>query len=380
MKLAFIFNTKFSNYQEQYYTFNLTKEFYQKRYLNYVDELVIIGRSNVVDTPPKGKPLVSPKIQFRCIPEQSQLKRLFYLQQEHEFIKQAIADCDVVICRGWWGTRACRELHKKYMIEVISDAWDAYWNHSWLGKLLAVPIYLLTKKTIREAPYVLYVTTQYLQQRYPTDGKQVGVSDVELFDKPDAQLLAQRIKRIKTGKIPLILGTAAAVDVKYKGQANVIKALAILKKQGKIFQYQLVGGGNSTRLKNLAERLGVAEQVKFLGLIPHSQIFDWYDKIDIYIQPSLQEGLPRAVVEAMSRALPCIGAKTGGIPELIDPSCIYMTGWNMPNKIVKQLLQFTPEKMAQEATRNFERAKDFQEEKLAAIRNHFMEKFIKSNF
>ena len=43
---------------------------------------------------------------------------------------------------------------------------------------------------------------------------------------------------------------------------------------------------------------------------------------DIYIQPSLQEGLPRAVVEAMSTALPCIGFNTGGIPELLEPEYI----------------------------------------------------------
>ena len=44
-----------------------------------------------------------------------------------------------------------------------------------------------------------------------------------------------------------------------------------------------------------------------MGGVPHNKIFQLLDDIDLYIQPSLQEGLPRSVVEAMSRACPIIG-------------------------------------------------------------------------
>lgn len=50
------------------------------------------------------------------------------------------------------------------------------------------------------------------------------------------------------------------------------------------------------------------------------------DTCDIYVQPSLQEGLPRALIEAMSRGCPCIGARTAGIPELLPEECLTSRG------------------------------------------------------
>ena len=47
-------------------------------------------------------------------------------------------------------------------------------------------------------------------------------------------------------------------------------------------------------------------------------MFNLLDRSDLYIQPSNQEGLPRATIEAMSRALPCVVSNAGGLPELIN--------------------------------------------------------------
>ena len=53
---------------------------------------------------------------------------------------------------------------------------------------------------------------------------------------------------------------------------------------------------------------------------------DYYDSIDIYVQPSKQEGLPRAVIEAMSRGCPVLGTDIAGIPELIQERCLFKKG------------------------------------------------------
>ena len=46
-------------------------------------------------------------------------------------------------------------------------------------------------------------------------------------------------------------------------------------------------------------------------------MLDWLDTLDLYLHPSYTEGLPRALIEAMSRALPCVASSVGGIPELL---------------------------------------------------------------
>ena len=100
------------------------------------------------------------------------------------------------------------------MIEVVNCMWDSLWNHSMLGKMAAVPYTILQKKTIKNAPYVLYVTKNFLQRRYPTQGNSCGVSDVVISEEIQEDILNKRLKKIKKGNsCKIIIGTAAAVNV-----------------------------------------------------------------------------------------------------------------------------------------------------------------------
>lgn len=61
-----------------------------------------------------------------------------------------------------------------------------------------------------------------------------------------------------------------------------------------------------------AAEYNVMENVQILGEFKHNDVFSWFDDLDIYIHPSKQEGLCRAIIEAMSRACPIIAADAGG--------------------------------------------------------------------
>ncbi|MGI6452439.1 MAG: glycosyltransferase family 4 protein [Syntrophomonadaceae bacterium] len=210
----------------------------------------------------------------------------------------------------------------------------------------------------------------------PSTGKTIGCSDVAL-PTLDERVLDARLHKIKqmTKHKPIVLGTTAAVDVRYKGQEYVIQAIAELNRQGYNFEYHLAGGGDNSFLKFVAERNGVLDKVKFLGPIPHEKVFGYLDNIDIYIQPSNQEGMPRALIEAMSRACPCIGSSTGGIPELLDNAYIFSRG-NV-KELATILASFDIEKMIYQAKRNFEFSKRFDQKVLEARRNEFLLSFKK---
>ncbi len=373
MKIAFLFDVCFKKYKGRFYSINLSKEFWESRYLTFFDEIVVVGRySNVSEE--EIKKLVcsdSKRVKFKCIPNSSPIKRIIDLKKEYAYIEKIISDCDAVITRGWWGVNVCKKLQKPYLFEVIVDSWDSLWFHSFMGKILALPYDLFQKQSVKNADYVLYVTNKYLQKRYPTNGKSIGCSDVAL-ESSDSSVLSKRINHIKKHSGKMILGTTAAVNVRYKGQEFVIQALAILKKMGITnFEYQLVGNGDNSYLKNLAEKSGVIKQVKFLGGKPHEQVFDWLDSIDIYIQPSLQEGLPRALIEAQSRALPCIGSSTGGIPELLPDDCICDKKGNMPQAIADWLMNINQEKLLKYAENNFKESCKYQKEVLDNKRKKF---------
>ena len=269
----------------------------------------------------------------------------------------------------------CHKIGKPFLAEAIGCPWDSLWNHSLKGKVMAPFSWENFRRVMRNAPYSVYVTNEFLQHRYPTKGITAAISDVEL--RPMEQsVLDARISHIRnqTGRIKI--ATSGGLFA-YKGQQFVIEALAKLKAQGNSnFEYHLAGSGDDETLRNLAKELGVEDQVIFEGRLAHEQMFPFLDEMDLYIQPSMTEGMPRSLIEAMSRGLPAFGTQTGGIPELLGPDCTF------PRKdsdaIAKMISCLSPEVMEQKASNNFESAKGFQKELLEHRRFDFYAAFAKA--
>ena len=269
----------------------------------------------------------------------------------------------------------CHKIGKPFLAEAIGCPWDSLWNHSMKGKMMAPFSWENFRRVMRNAPYSVYVTNEFLQRRYPTKGVTAAISDVEL--RPMEQsVLDARLAHIRnhTGKIKI--ATSGGL-VAYKGQQFVIEALAKLKAQGNTnFEYHLAGSGDDVTLRNLARELGVEDQVIFEGRLAHEQMFPWLDEMDLYIQPSMTEGMPRSLIEAMSRGLPALGTQTGGIPELLGPDCTFPR--KDVNTIAKMISCLSPEAMEQKARNNFDSAKGFQKELLERRRYDFYATFAKA--
>lgn len=173
----------------------------------------------------------------------------------------------------------------------------------------------------------------------------------------------------------IVIGTAAHVDVKFKCQESVLKAIRVLKDKYNIeVRYEIIGGGNPSRLKAISNKLGVDEQVSFLGLLPHNKTFEWYDHIDIYVHPSLSEGLCRSIIEAMSRGLPVIACDVGGNYELIEREFLFVKGnYYQLADILQEMIK--PTLRLEQAKRNFERALLFQKSILDLKRDIFYKEF-----
>lgn len=119
-------------------------------------------------------------------------------------------------------------------------------------------------------------------------------------------------RALQFGPGPLIATIGALIP--RKGQALVIEALPLLPD----VTYALAGSGDSEGdYRTLAERLGVADRVKFLGAMANADLPQLYRAADAVVMPSVSEGLANAWVEALACGTPIVISDAGGAAELI---------------------------------------------------------------
>ena len=352
------------------------------RYLKFSDTLHLCMRVKKIEDTSRLNEIRLPNVTLTACINLSSILFLYHISEAEKTIRKVLLECDIAVVRmqgaiSLIAVKLCQEMDKPYVIEMVACVWDQLWNHSIKGKVAAYPMKKLVQKAVMQSTAVLYVTNEFLQKRYPTKGASIGCSDVEL-SKNCVSIIEKRLKKIESISNKFIIGTTAAVNVRYKGQQYIIKAIAKLKKEGIThFEYQIVGNGNQDFLKSIIKKYGVEKEVKLIGGMPHEQVFNWLDSIDIYTQPSRQEGLPRALIEAMSRGLPAFGARTGGIPELLHEEYIFSNTRHNIEEICQILKKYTIESMKKQAILNYEKAKDYDEELLSKKRESFYRKYLK---
>jgi glycosyltransferase involved in cell wall biosynthesis len=107
-----------------------------------------------------------------------------------------------------------------------------------------------------------------------------------------------------------------------KGHADLIQAVSLLRDRGIAVQLDLAGEGPLQQdFEALSVKLGVAEQVCFLGCVPHDELLRDLSagRWDLFVLPSLMEGIPVSVMEAMAAGVPVVVTPVGGVPELVRP-------------------------------------------------------------
>lgn len=375
MSLLFIHDHKFPKFKDEYFCSYGFDDKFCDRYIQNFGKIKIMAchtKANINEK--KFSDRISENISFITFNNIKDILKRKVRKQIEEEIKQS----GYLIVRlpsfiGLISLMYIKKLNKPYLVEMVGCPFDALWNHGISGKILAPIMYMLCKKEIKEAPYVVYVTNEFLQKRYPTKGESISCSNV-MLPKNEKNILQNRLKKIQSEKLnkKIILGTCATVGSRYKGQQNVIKAIKVLKEKGYEVEYQLVGGGDNSYLKNIAKKYYSYENIKFMGVLTHSEVFDWLDSIDIYVQPSLTEGLPRALIEALNRGCPAIGSDAGGIPELLVDKSIY------PKKSYKKFVyafEYVNMNKEELALINFKKAKEYENNKLEARRSELFKVF-----
>ncbi|MEL7240805.1 MAG: glycosyltransferase [Cyanobacteria bacterium J06573_2] len=340
------------------------------RYLDVYDEVNLLVRAKPHESPPPGwnkasgeriKPLPIPDFQGASglIKNYAQIKKTAVEALVNAEAVHLRIPCEIggII----WRSLAAQ---RPYGVEVVGDPYDVFAPGSYKHPLRPFfrwwSVWELQHQCIK-ANAAAYVTQHALQRRYPpqTEAFSTHFSSINL--PGSAFVNAPRLLHTDLKSLTVIsVGTLAQL---YKAPDVLINAVATCVEEGLDLRLIWVGDGIYRKeLEKLVTALGLDKRVKFCGhLANRDAVIKQLDRADVFVLPSHQEGLPRAMIEAMARGLPCIGSTVGGIPELL-PSEDMVTPGDI-NALAQKIRQVVtnPERMASMSVRNLEKAKNYQD-------------------
>jgi glycosyltransferase involved in cell wall biosynthesis len=365
------------------------------RYLKVFDEVRVLARVNTASAK-KGvqQRADGTGVTFYPLPDHTGPWLYLRARRKAQLIaRAAIAECDAYLLRvpGLVSQLLWHEItrqKKPYAVEVVGDPWDAFSPGSWpsiFRPIFRIAATLQMKSICAGAMAASYVTSGALQRRYPPSkfAFTVGLSDAQIGERfASENVLTERRHRTltmpwrdPTNVHPFRIGFVGSFSRLYKGP-DVLLAAAALCVNRLDFRLAMAGEGSFlAQMKTLASDLGIANRVHFLGQLPSGKsIDDFLDSIDLFVMPSRAEGLPRALLEAMSRACPCIASAIGGIPELLDTQDLVPA--RNPTLLSGLILQVAADsdRLLAMSARNLTKAQQFSSGNINESRRTFLEK------
>jgi glycosyltransferase involved in cell wall biosynthesis len=221
-----------------------------------------------------------------------------------------------------------------------------------------------TRQLCRDATAAGYITDYSLQRRYPPSPK--GFTTTFSMAELPAAAFAATPRCYSAEARPITLITVGAMDQLYKAQDVLIHAVALCVQQQLDLRLVLVGDGKHRgSLAAQAQTLGIGDRIEFRGqMTAGPEVRAELDKADLFMLASRQEGLPRAMQEAMARGLPCIGSTVGGIPELLPAEDLVPSDniHALAEKIREVVTH--PDRMTRMSIRNLEKARTYTEDNI----------------
>jgi glycosyltransferase involved in cell wall biosynthesis len=142
--------------------------------------------------------------------------------------------------------------------------------------------------------------------------------DIKKFTPPEVGFSNDSIRNaigIKSGE-RVIISTSRLVSK--NGLDILIKAFALAWQSDRSLRLLLIGGGPlHKQLRDLSFELGLGDAVLFLGEADYSGLPQYLRISEVFVRPSLSEGLGNSFLEAMASGVPVIGTQVGGIPDFL---------------------------------------------------------------
>lgn len=385
--IVFAYDGDFKFFEGVYYSSGGFPHTNWLRYLAFSDNLIVAARASSVDARPKNAVISSiEKMSLIRVPSISgPAKLLKNYESAKKILRSAIVSADLIVVRlpseiGLLAADLCRAMGKPYAVELVGDVKEAFRGHGSLaGKIYSPIAHGRTKKIVLHAPACIYVTEKYLQKIYPCRGVTAHASNVQLvLTEPD--IVEERVRYRSGRRIGHAFGLIGSLKSDYKGVDVALKALKVLVDRGHLVTLRVLGDGDASRYIEMASMLEVSHLVSFDGTRSSpNEVYRWLDELSYYMQPSKTEGLPRSLIEAMSRGLPALGSDRGGIPELLQEDCVFQALDSIAlADVMERFISMDEDEYFSRGLRNFDFSRKFEKSVLDRQRNLFWKSVLKN--
>lgn len=372
-------------YKGRYYARTQEKYDFYQRYLRVFDSLRLVTRCVYEDTLGKTRvPLDNDsRIEFVPMPFFSgpkQYARKYFAIGK--IAKQVVEGCDAAILRlpSTVAQRVCDVVMKSgipYATELVFDAKDALEGATnFIERILWKRIHQQMVDACDKANGVSCVTAHYLQTHYTSTHPNAFFANYSSLALDRSFYTSERLYPQKE----MFSISHVCTQVQYngrKGYNELVEAMKILKDRGVNVEVKFAGPdyhNGIQLLSEMAEHLGVSDRIHFIGGVNRKQLSDYLEESDLYVMPTWAEGLPRVVIEAMAKGLPCITTPVSGNPELVSEH--FLVDYSDVTTLADRIQELVQNKDLYEATsrENFERSLQYEASVLEKRRDEFYTK------
>lgn len=376
-------NTLFLHNGEYYYKDQEWCNFYH-RYLRVFDSIRIVVRCSKEENLKTCRVKIDdPRVEVVYFPDFSgPVEYAKYYFEIGRIIQRITEGCDAAIVRlpSTSAQRVARKVLTSripFAVEVVYDAEDGWRSET---KLINKILWKMIDKEMRQTCYradgVSCVTEHYLQKHYFSKKADAFVSNYSTLELPASFYLSEKKH---PGSNPFVI-TNVANQVQFNGRKGfneIIEAVSLLKLRGVVVTAKFVGQSYHNgieQFKEMANRLGISEQIEFMGYLTRPELDSFLSTVDAYVMPTRAEGLPRVIIEAMAKGLPAISSPVSGNPELL--SSHWLVDYEDVATLADRIEELVMNKELYEETskENFEKSKKYEASLLEMRRNEFYRK------